>query len=47
MLPSMSMAMKTSTAALVGTGMLSIFCSIIPLTAVADGLQPGKERSYR
>jgi len=33
----MSMAMKTS---ILGTGMLSIFCSIIPLAAVADGLQP-------
>jgi len=44
MLPSMSMAMKTS---ILGTGMLSIFCSIIPLAAVADGLQPGNKRSCR
>lgn len=44
MLPSMSMAMKTS---ILGTGMLSIFCSIIPLAAVADGLQPGDKRSCR
>lgn len=44
--PAISMAMKTKTAALLGTSMLSLITSMAPLAAVADGLQPGNERLH-